>query len=44
MVVLLIRHAFGEVGQRNLHTLHTFAIPPDEDENVSLASMVSYIS
>ena len=28
-------------GSNSLHALHTFAISPDDDENVSLPSMVS---
>ena len=30
-------------GSNSLHVLHTFAIPPDDDGNVLLPSMVSFI-
>ena len=35
---------FWKSGSNSLHALHTFAIPTDEDDNVSLPSMVSIIS
>ena len=35
---------FWYSGSKSLHALHTLAIPPDNDENVSLPSMVSVIS